>query len=125
MLEVGESKERARELAYVAYTHYAGESPYHKDGQPRKWVNRGEMDYRQYIQKYALEQFSLPDFKRNITSYQSSHGRSRRENNRQSAVTENYCIFACELLSGEYEGYNIDELYLAAQLHDLFLIEIS
>jgi hypothetical protein len=120
MLTAGESEERAGVLSHTLYTHYAAETPYHKDGQPRKWIVRGERDYQRYIQQYALEQFSLPDFQRNVSSYSSSQGRTRRANNRQSATTENYCIFACELLSGEYDGFDTDELYLAAQLHDLF-----
>ncbi|WP_139305360.1 hypothetical protein [Natronorubrum sediminis] len=53
-----EDKERARELSYAVYSHFAEQKPYVKDktGRRRKWLLRDEK-YRQDRLAYAVTEF--------------------------------------------------------------------
>lgn len=63
LLNHGLSHERSKELARHTYTHYSRENPYTKDGQPRKWVTRGN-EYRRMILRHAIRQFDETQFRR-------------------------------------------------------------
>lgn len=104
---------RARELAYLTYTHYCRESPYTKDGQPREWVNRNDK-YRAGMLDNALREFDETIFNKMLNKTSDS-----RRSGGYAELMYAHIDFAIEWFM---EGYDPED---ARDIASMFGLEYS
>ena len=94
----GEDDMESRKLAYQIYTHYCSENQYHKNGTPRKWLNR-DTRYRQDMLKYAVNKLDEEKFSRPFNQTEDN----RIERNEYSEITYGHVSFVIDYLIEDYD----------------------
>lgn len=104
----GNEDPRAKELARAKYSEHVRENPFTKDGQSRKWKDRGRK-YRSDMVKHAARAFDKSDFQRmlNKTSSTTIPGR-------YGSIVRGVSLFSIDLLTGELD-------YPPEEIHEFFL----
>jgi hypothetical protein len=94
----GYEEQRAKELARAKYSEHVRENPFTKDGQSRKWKDRGR-EYRRMILRNAIRQFDESQFKKLM----NKESNSRRHFNKYSELTYAHINFGLEILIYDWD----------------------